>query len=195
MVSSVNGTSINSEDLNPKYWADNMVQPVLFASALEECLQRCKSAPVLLEIGPHPALKAPSMEIARSIGLELPLYLASCTRGRPAYDTLLQSASELLVKGIGLDPDMVNNVEDDLDAALPRVLTDLPPYPWDHSTSFWFETDVSKSVRFRKHRRHLLLGSRALDDSKSFPCWRNHLKLDELPKLKEAVAGLVSPPV
>lgn len=31
-----------------------------------------------------------------------------------------------------------------------RVLTDLPTYPWDHSSSYWYELLASRDWRFRE---------------------------------------------
>ena len=184
MFSSVTGRLVSSEELTPDYWARNMVQPVLFSDALTECLQHFKSVPVCVEVGPHPALRVPATDTARPLGIDILEYFPCCIRGRPTFDSLLEAVGALLGHRIELDLDKINNAEDDPNAPLPRVLADLPTYPWDHSASFWFESDVSKAVRFRKHRRHLILGSRALDDSELSPCWRNHLRLDEVPILK-----------
>ena len=183
MFSSVNGDLIAPRDCTPEYWARNMAETVQFAPALIKCLQSFESAPVCLEIGPHPALKVPACETGQSIGIDIEHYFASCIRGRDASSSLLESVSDMLAVGIEFDFAAVNNVQETANAKLPQVLTDLPPYPFDHSNAFWYETGVSKSVRYRRHRRHLLLGSRGLDDSSLSPCWRNHLRLDEVPLL------------
>ena len=185
MFSTVSGDLITSEDCTPEYWARNMAMTVQFAPALLKCLQSVESAPICLEIGPHPALKAPACETGRTVGIDLAEYHASCIRGQNASISLIESASSMLAVGVKLDLAAVNNIQETANATLPRVLSDLPPYPFDHSNVFWYETGVSKSVRFRQHRRHLLLGSRGLDDSSLSPCWRNHLRLDEVPLLKK----------
>ena len=194
MFSSVMGSLIKSEDLTPAYWSRNMIQTVLFSQALTECLQSFESMPVCLEIGPHPVLKAPTIETARSMSLDSSNYFASCLRGKHDFVSLLESVIQMMATGVKFDLLMVNNIEDNASALLPRVLTNLPPYPWDHSTPFWYETDVSRHVRFRKHRRHLLLGSRALQDSSVAPCWRNHLRLDEIPFLEKLQVAFITNP-
>lgn len=45
------------EDLRAEYWRDNMLKPVMFAPALMEAARL--DVNVAIEIGPHPALKAP----------------------------------------------------------------------------------------------------------------------------------------
>ena len=190
MFSSVEGIRVSSEDITPAYWRKNMVHTVLFAPALIECLRSFNEKPICVEIGPHPALKGPSQETARSIDIDLTGYFGTCYRGRPAFESILESIAELLAMGMKLKTENIN-ISAELSRIEPkqRVITDLPPYPWDHSTSFWYETGISKSVRFRHHPRHLLLGSRSIDDSEAAPCWRNHLRLDEVTFLEaEAVS-------
>ena len=183
MFSSVHGDLIAPGYCTPEYWARNMAETVQFAPALIKCLQSFESVPICLEIGPHPALRAPTCETGQFISIDITEYFASCIRGMGAFSSLLESVRGMLAVGFELDLAAVNNVQETASATLPQVLTDLPPYPFDHSNVFWHETGTSKSVRFRRHRRHLLLGSRGLDDSSLSPCWRNYLRIDEVPLL------------
>lgn len=47
--------------LNSQYWVDNMTKPVMFLSAVRHAVQRDGLFDMVLEIGPHPALKGPCM--------------------------------------------------------------------------------------------------------------------------------------
>ncbi|KFX86370.1 hypothetical protein O988_09621, partial [Pseudogymnoascus sp. VKM F-3808] len=76
-VSSVRGDAELLEQgldsLSGQYWVDNMVKPVLFSQAIECSL--CAGGPfdIVLEIGPHPALKGPATQILKSaLGSSLP---------------------------------------------------------------------------------------------------------------------------
>lgn len=193
MFSSVEGVRVSSKDITPAYWTKNMVHTVLFAPALVECIHSFVEKPICVEIGPHPALKGPSQETARSLDIDLTGYFGTCYRGRPAFDSILENIAELLAVGMKLDTEKINvSAELSSKETKQKLITDLPPYPWDHSTPFWYETGISKSIRFRRHPRHLLLGSRSVDDSENAPCWRNHLRLDEVTFLEAGVVSTAS---
>ena len=65
------------------------------------------------------------------------------------------------------------------------VLTDLPTYRWNHSTSYWHESRQSRNHRQPEFPKHDLIGSK-LDCFNSFePVWRNHLRVADLPWLKD----------
>ena len=64
-----------------------------------------------------------------------------------------------------------------------KVLPDLPAYPWDHNTSYWNESRISKEWRFRPHGHHALLGQRVPETTGLDPCWRIVLDLEDEPCL------------
>lgn len=68
MVSTVTGDYVDQTmSARPNYWCKNMESPVRFDLAVGVILERQKSIH-FVEIGPHPALKAPIQQIARSLG-------------------------------------------------------------------------------------------------------------------------------
>ena len=69
-------------------------------------------------------------------------------------------------------------------ARQPRVLIDLPPYPWDHSVSYWYESRLSSEFRQRPSPRHPLLGAPAPNFNPLEPEWRNILRVSEVPWIK-----------
>ena len=184
MFSSVTGHEVYVTDISPQYWADNMVQTVKFSPSLTRCFQTLGTSPALIEIGPHPALKAPVEETAHNTNCKVIGYFHTCFRDTHAFDSLLLSIGELAVTGVEVDLSRVNTLDELASqyskGSKPLVLHDLPTYPWDHSVRHWEESDASKSVRQRRHRRHLLLGSRSMSDSTSFPSWRNFLRSEEV---------------
>jgi acyl transferase domain-containing protein len=56
----------NTTSLGPSYWISNLSKPVLFSSALQELYDDVK-LDVIVEIGPHSALKGPIRQILKSI--------------------------------------------------------------------------------------------------------------------------------
>lgn len=53
--------------LTGPYWVQNMVQPVLFSYAVEESLWRSGPFDVMVELGPHPALKGPTTQTVKAV--------------------------------------------------------------------------------------------------------------------------------
>lgn len=115
MVSSVTVEDLSSFDMKPIYWSEHMMRPVRFKHALEEMvLPKTSSSAaidVLLEIGPHPALKGPCREVLQAAGLKLP-YFATQTRGKPAYESALEAAGQLFAVQYPVDLPTVNGAQD-----------------------------------------------------------------------------------
>ena len=189
MYSSVHGRRIDASDCTPSYWKQNMTSTVKFQAAFTQCINARPKLVVIVEIGPHPALKGPVQETLRALSKSNTVYVPTCIRGQQDYETLLSSAVELI--GIGL-PLHVSNINAHATVTglqycyePGKFLTDAPSYQWNHSQGFWAESRVSRNLRFRKFPRHQLLGSRYVDDIPSRPCWRNRLMLKEIPWLQE----------
>ena len=187
MLSSARGTGIAAKDCSPSYWMENMVSTVNYYAAVEECLKDNPKNLVLIEIGPHPALRAPTQEILRLMSRDTVDYFHTLVRHKDDMETLLGSAGVMIARGIPLKVANINGREvvHGLECAYEpdNVLNDLPSYSWDHFTSFWSESRVSRNIRYRQHLRHDLLGSRYQDDVPSCPSWRNLLMLKEVPWL------------
>ncbi|KAL4984119.1 hypothetical protein BDW68DRAFT_190737 [Aspergillus falconensis] len=187
--SSVTGSETSSA-LGASYWVDNLVSQVRFAPALEELTQRhfasSSDSLVLVEMGPHSALQAPIRQIMNS--LEQPtgkwFYISSLVRNKDAHVAALEMIGGLFERGVQVD------LAADL-LALPRealpVVTDLAPYPWEHSNAYWQESRLSKDYRFRHHAPHDLLGLRLNGTSTIEPIFRHILSVDELPWLQEHI--------
>lgn len=50
------------QELQDEYWRDNMTNAVLFSDAVKNAVSSDEQINIVLEIGPHPALKGPSMQ-------------------------------------------------------------------------------------------------------------------------------------
>ncbi|EWC44095.1 hypothetical protein DRE_07230 [Drechslerella stenobrocha 248] len=196
MFSSVTGRELGFSECTPSYWKDNMVSTVRFAPAIADLLKHMPNVNAMLELGPHPALKGPVGDILGDLKRSDILYFGSCSRGKPDFETLLESSGHLIVGGLPCNGGLVNGLEKvqalECHHQIGNVLTNLPRYAWDHSTPHWAETRISKNQRFRQFPRHELLGARCLDDSPINPRWRNMLMLREVPWLKEMIEKGVS---
>ena len=195
MFSSVTGRRMAAAEISPFYWKQNMVSTVQFSVALTACLQHHSENLVVVEIGPHPALKGPVHEILRSLNMNAIGYFHSCLRGEDDVESLLHSAGSMIALGVPLNATNINacgNYSATGGAhAVGKVLTDIPSYSWDHSSSFWYESRISRNVRFRQFLRHQLLGSRYLDDVPSRPCWRALWTLKDIPWLSSMIVSVL----
>lgn len=193
MVSSVTGKSLTADDLTPAYWAQNMTSTVLFNSAIEGCVRQYPKVCGILEVGPHPALKGPIQEVLCNLKKEH-TYFHTCKRDTDDFESILESIGKMHAAGIPLELRAVNAKEvyqnDMWGYKSGDVLTDLPSYPWNHSSSFWSESRLSRNTRFRAFPRHELLGSRCGDDIPTRACWRNHLSLDGIGWLQGTAVSL-----
>lgn len=196
VVSSVTGGLIAAGEMTKAdYWVQNLVSPVQFSQAL---VALCTSnvakkqlkvgggaeLPVshLVEVGPHGALQA----AARDAVLDDPnykalRYVSLLTRGKHACATALNTVGALAAAGLPIDLPKVNG------SSKASTLVDLPPYPFHHDkeTHSWLESRSSRAWRFRKHGRHDVLGAPVRDWDPDAPRWRNHLRVPEVPWLRD----------
>ncbi|KAL6231526.1 hypothetical protein BDW75DRAFT_247843 [Aspergillus navahoensis] len=168
--SSVTGTRLDGPGcLGASYWRQNMESPVLFNSALRSALENLPDGSILIEIGPHPALKGPIGQILRDMHRSQDIHMGTLQRGKSCHESLLHLAGKLFQQGVPME----------YSALCPpgHVVTDLPRYAWKRETKHWLEPRVASQWRMRQHPPHELLGSRVLEAGGE-PCWRNNLALE-----------------
>lgn len=193
IFSSVTGTEILAKDMGPEYWIKNLVSPVKFSNALTALVQprdnrrkRRGAADVdaVVELGPHAALQGPIKEIlvaASQAYATSVAYVPILRRGSNALDSALEAVGKLWSSGFNFDMSRVNSGEADTPQVQPLV--NLPPYPFNHSRRYWFE---SRSVRWTHDHgkpRTDLLGVPASTTSSITPTWRNWISPSETPWL------------
>lgn len=71
--------------------------------------------------------------------------------------------------------------DEDFEVIISFVVTDLPPYPFNHSVLNWEESQTSKSFRVRQHATHPLLGTQTADWSLLEPKWKLIIRAEEMP--------------
>ncbi|KAL4804624.1 hypothetical protein BDV18DRAFT_165984 [Aspergillus unguis] len=202
MVSSVTLSHLQPEDINGSYWQTNLESPVLFDPAMKQLLS-LKSGPedrhvdCVVEIGPHSALQGPIKHIIASPEVEemwktslgtapKVTYEQTLERGHDAEEDMLRLATSLFVKGYPVNMLAVNG----LNSYRPKVLIDLPKYPWNHETKHPLLLNRStQDYKFATHPRHDLIGSRLPGGNRMEPVWRNYLRLDDVPWIKDHVIG------
>ena len=190
--SSVTGREADPLDLGASYWVKNMLGRVRFSEALTELCSasggndalsqtQFKNSDYVIEIGPHSALAGPIKQIFNAAypnGTLRPRYVSAVVRNQNSAETLLDLACELYTAGAPIDLIRVNQISSRKQRP---VLTDLPAYQWDHASSYWAESRLSKAYSQRSQAKHDILGVQDLNFNPMEPRWRNVLRLAELP--------------
>lgn len=180
------------EIASPDHWVGSLVQPVEFVDSLTELVlgdpddPTGRSVDVLLEVGPHTALGGPIREILslpEFEGIELP-YWGCLVRDEHAGDSMRSAAINLFREGKSLAMDQINFPVPAYDEE-PRVLTDLPSYPWNHTMRHWQESRVNRAIRERSQPPHELLGMPVAGNDPSASVWRRVLRVTETPWLRD----------
>jgi acyl transferase domain-containing protein len=196
--SSVTGQSSSCNDLtSPDYWVNNLVSQVKFSQALQHMISHSsedrsvsqassKRLISIIEVGPHAALE-------RSIKdtLMLPdsyIYSSALRRNISAVDTVQDVVGLLWTHGFLVDLNIFNAKPQS--ERRPKMLLDLPSYPFNRSRTYWHESRLSKNDRLRQHPRHDLLGIPSSDWNPMEPKWRFTIRTSDIPWLSEHQVGI-----
>jgi acyl transferase domain-containing protein/NADPH:quinone reductase-like Zn-dependent oxidoreductase len=195
--SSVTGNRLDCWKVGPQYWVDNMLNPVRFSDSVKNlCLgsgsnkkRRLRSPAtaidIMVEIGPHSALAGPVTQIVKAdtkLSTSSIKYLSSLVRERNATEAMQTLAGQLFERGCSVSMSAVNRFDSN---QRPTVLTNLPPYPWNHSTPYWAESQESKRYRQRANPRTDLLGVPVRQGNSIEPTWRHLIRTSELPWIRD----------
>ena len=192
-ISSVTGLE-KTTDFGPSYWVQNLVSKVRYSDALHTLNQMQTSkglngsnTQLLVEVGPHSVLKGPTNQTIKLLNLDSfqYLYFPSLVREQNSNHTILQLAGKLFEFGYPVDLMAVNALSGSRHPH--KVVSDLPPYSWDHSTKYWYESRLSRDDRLRQHPYHDLLGVRMLGGGFLDRTWRHIISLQNLPWLRDHV--------
>lgn len=173
----------SSKRLEGLYWAENFTQPVLFSKAVGTALRAC-SPYLALEIGPHPALQAPTENTIQEVLNKVMPYHGVLRRGSTAIETSSAALgflwSYLGDKGVRLD-----KYERSLSGLYNRrqhyqLVKNLPTYPWAHDIAYWHESRSSRNMRSRSAPVHFLLGDATPDSAAYHLRWRNLIRIEEM---------------
>lgn len=174
-------------DLAGPYWRDNMVNTVLFAQALRAALDQYGPFDVGLEVGPHAALKGPVTQTMKEVYGNSRPYQSAMNRQE---DDVVAFTNALGFLWARLGPNAVDfegyaaAMGKEHSSSKPKLLKDLPLYPWEHGQVYMSESRISKQYRLRS-APHELLGTRRPGDTDHELQWRNLLKVEQVPWLKD----------
>lgn len=183
---------VGDGELKAHYWRENLQSPVRFTQAVTKMMTPDSvggaAVDVLLEIGPHAALKGPLEQILKSLGKPA-TYVPSLLRNEDSVKSLLHLAGTLFAINAEIDMAAVNAT--DADPLTGPALThgclavDLPAYRYTYGPVSYYESRISKEYRIRDFLRHDLLGSEVLGSGKLQPQWRNVLRPKDIPWLSD----------
>lgn len=186
MFSSLTGQEINGEHLKPSYWIQNMVSPVNYLGAVREMMKlpTARQPSIIVEIGPLASLRTPTLDILADTGSSFkPTVISVLERGVDGEASLLRVVGDLWAQGHVASLKYAFTRSGGRRA--PKCLVDLPPYPWNHSKTYWHESHLGEANRFRKYPRQDLIGAPTADAIPFQPRWRGFLRISENPWLQD----------
>ncbi|KAL8420676.1 hypothetical protein RB594_003459 [Gaeumannomyces avenae] len=209
-VSSVTGKVEHA--VGASYWAQNLVRPVMFASAIQTLMttpgrtktktgQAAAPSSLVVEIGPHAALKSPIKQTVELLEQQrrrdggakaqpsAPFtYLPSLVRGTEAGLALMELAGNLFVLGTPLRIGDVNQTGPHNS----NVVTGVPAYAWNKSATYEMCPRATREKIFPGRPYNNLLGRILPSSGGRQRQYRQVFTLDEFPWVRDhAVAGIV----
>ncbi|KAL5087928.1 hypothetical protein Trisim1_007334 [Trichoderma cf. simile WF8] len=185
MYSSVTESEITYKDLGPDYWVRNLVSPVKFATAIQNLMRPDAEArssgtdavDILVEIGPHTALRGPATQSIQALGVNNKPYLSAVVRNESAVETTLNLIGTLIAYGRPVELAWVNGTV----TGKNKVLVDLPSYPWNHAQQYWSESRLARGRKDRIVSASSLLGAPVPSFLEGERVWRGFLRRSEEP--------------
>ncbi|GKZ20460.1 type I Iterative Polyketide synthase (PKS) [Aspergillus brasiliensis] len=179
-------TEMGTEDVTPQYWCQNMLRPVLFSQAVTAAFADNPKFDLVIEVGPHPTLKAPVLQNIPELKDVEPqtTYLGLAERGRNCTQVFARAIGSLWAHlGANIDIHRYLSLFDNSYES--RFVKHLPTYPFDKSRAYW---TLSRHTKARLHPSdlpHPLLGTLSPETGENEWRWRNHLSRTELEWLND----------
>lgn len=168
------GKRMEASDVTAGYWKDNLVSPVLFQQAVEQATI-AERINIGVEVGCHPALKAPCLATIKNITSDELPYVGCMQRNGNDVDALAAGLGyiwERFPDHIDAGRFMPTIAPDHTPTSLTKV---LPKYPWDHSREYWTESRAISNY-LRGPTPHLLLGTLSSASTASHLRWQNFIR-------------------
>ncbi|AOX02678.1 hypothetical protein BJP34_27445 [Moorena producens PAL-8-15-08-1] len=163
LISNVTGAIADESIATASYWVNHVCQPVKFAQSMETLHQQ--GYEVFLEIGSKPILLGMARQcLPEDVGVWLP----SLCPGQEDWQQMLQSLTELYVRGVKVDWLGFDNYYS-------RSKVVLPTYPWQRQR-YWIETSQGYSKRLNQ-QMYPLLGSKVELAATGQTIYHQHINL------------------
>ncbi len=136
LYSTVTGKEIDGTDINADYWAKNVRQPVYFADAVTEIINKENS--IFIEVAAHPVLASSINECLVNANKKAKV-LYSLRRGEAENISMLSSLGQLYNVGYPIDWTRLYKKDN-------QKFIKLPSYIWQKE-EYWRESEESKKAR------------------------------------------------
>ncbi|KAH8885672.1 ketoacyl-synt-domain-containing protein [Thozetella sp. PMI_491] len=180
MYSSLTGALISRDQLGSDYWVQNMVRPVEFEKAVS-CMLKETSPDFCIEVSPRPVWARALTDIETAVYPQTQNRFTYISLSQPseASDSIMSLPRLLWTRGCPAD--ITSHF-----SSVPKCLPDLPPYSWNHSKSYLYESHISKQLRFRQFGRLDFIGAPTNDSIMPIaPKWRGFFRVAENPWLMD----------
>ncbi|CRG87308.1 Nonribosomal peptide synthetase 14 [Talaromyces islandicus] len=169
------------KEMRAVYWRENLANPVLFAKAVAAAMENL-TPDVIIEVGPHPALKGPFLQTAPDL-LE-PCYVGLLHRFTSGVETVSTALGELFQR-FGPDTLDIETYIREFESSERdfTVVKNLPSYPFDRSQIYSAESRYSKALSHQSGIPNPLLGTLTPDTTDNRFVWRNMLHPRDMPSL------------
>ncbi|KAL4878480.1 thiolase-like protein [Aspergillus karnatakaensis] len=157
------------ESMKAGYWVENMANSVLFAQAVTAAVE-CQAPDMIIEVGPHPALKGPFMQTA--VDLVKPHYIGLLHRFTSGIETFSAAIGQFFERFGPDNIDIESYVQQFEHRSHFNLVKDLPLYPFDRSQAYWTQ---SRFTKFLPGTPNPLLGTLTPDTTDARYVWRNML--------------------
>ena len=172
VYSTVTGTPLAGPEMDAAYWADNLRQPVRFASAVARL--QADAFNTFVELSPHPVL-LPAIGQMPSPSDQSAVLVQSMRREADGWSTFMASLGRLHAHGYPVDWSGLY--------PHPRPLVSLPAYPWQRERH-WFQPEGGWAPAGASTGDHPLLGGYlTLATDEGTHLWQTRLSLQALPFL------------
>lgn len=179
----VPGQKMTKNMLTDGYWMENMINPVMFSDAVTTAASESGPFDLVLEIGPHPALKTPCLaNIEEASGVADTPYSGLLSRGKNDVESFSAALGYVWVHlgSSSVDFDAYERLASG-NVEPKRLVTELPTYPWDRQRAYGTESRISGAFRARKEAPNPILGAISLESSTQQEIqWRNILRPKEV---------------
>lgn len=174
MLSTTTGTVVSPKELGADYWWRNVRSPVLFASGVEQLIDR--GARIFLEIGPRPILQSHLQSLLKAAGASGAVLdtLRETPYGDDPFATI---GARCHVAGADITAAPVFDG--------PAAMRGLPTYPWQRERH-WFGSTVERVELNSPIEDHPLLGFRRDAAGKQ---WSSLLSIARMPWLADHSIG------
>ncbi|KAL4935944.1 hypothetical protein BDV06DRAFT_228348 [Aspergillus oleicola] len=167
--------------LRADYWNENMVGQVLFSQAITTAIAVAEPD-LVIEIGPHPALKAPVQQIICETLPNRPdvPYIGLSDRGMNTLEAIASAVGSLWAY---LGPgalDLPSYIRLFDQSKTLKMIKNLPTYPFDHSKVYSWETRMLNEHLHKRGTPHPLLGTLETMNVDGEWRWRHYLRPADL---------------